>query len=187
MPADPIDKDEPNEFGASSDYAQGQPVGRYAGGGPDDSQEPAPKPKGEQTWQAGAGGGPMRDDPNALHQAAGGDDAVRSRSADPGQSSYGGFKNEGGADATHDDLGAPRDASNVGGIATSDANLGAGLPDASRGAEAGTDRDDDTQGAPSGATDLDDASSGRLVDAEAGASEKTESPGSQADNGTRER
>ena len=32
MPADPIDKDDPNAFGASSDFAKGQPVGRYAGG-----------------------------------------------------------------------------------------------------------------------------------------------------------
>ncbi len=172
---DPARKDDPMETALSSDYAQGEPVGRYAGGGPGTSQEPAPKPKGEQTWQAaGEKGGAMRDDPNALHQVAGGDGAVRSRSADPGQSSYGGFTNEGGADATHDALGAPRDAGGGepagGGMATSNANLGDSLPPGASGTPDGSDRDDDaSEPRPGGVTGA------RTIDAE-GASEATESP-----------
>lgn len=169
--ADPMNKDDPDEFGKSSDYAKGEPMGRYAGGGPGTSQEPAPKPKGEQTWQAAGRGGAGGGGAGASSEASG--DDVRSRSADPGQSSYGGLKNEGGADATHDALGAPRGGGERdepgGGIATSDANLGAALPPGASDAPGSPRGEDESETPPSGTTGA------RTVDAE-GASEATESP-----------
>ena len=89
---DPSDeyRDDPKDFGKSSDYAQGASSSRTAGGGPTDSTSKLAGEKGSQEdWR---GGGSAGDD----HKPDdGGYGDVPSRSADPGQSSYGGFKDEG--------------------------------------------------------------------------------------------
>lgn len=109
-------RDDPKEFGKSSDYAQGASSSRTAGGGPTDSTSKLAGEKGSQEdWR---GGEQPADGDRGPDSGGYGD--VPSRSADPGQSSYGGFKDEGpvpedvlhaqkpetagDGDAGHDDL-----------------------------------------------------------------------------------
>ena len=84
-------RDDPKEFGKSSDYAQGATSSRTAGGGPADSTNRLAGEKGSQEdWRGDRQ--PADDDRGP---GSGGYGDVPSRSADPGQSSYGGFKDEG--------------------------------------------------------------------------------------------
>ena len=79
----------------SSDYAQGRPVNQYSGGGTDNTTEPAPRPHGSQDWQQGITAANDSSKEAPATTADDPDNDLRSRSADPGQSSYGGFRNEG--------------------------------------------------------------------------------------------
>lgn len=92
-------RDDPAEFGQSSEYVQTGTTGRYAGGGPEESAAMAGRDgkgnnAGSQDWQHPQSAAPAdhestktADDPMNAE--------VTSRSADPGQSSYGGFEGEG--------------------------------------------------------------------------------------------
>ncbi len=98
-PADQADddyRDDPNEMGQSSDYAQHGTPGRYSGNGPDETpsqyDDAAPGKGNNAGSQADWRGGPAADgEPKATDENG----ELQSRSADPGQGSYGGFKNEG--------------------------------------------------------------------------------------------
>ena len=98
-------RDDAREFARSSDLAQNGTTGRYAGGGPTDSQQQVREKGSQDAWQnAGAakqaqGGGAKSGSADQGGDARSGDGDqggdVRSRSADPGQSSYGGFRTKG--------------------------------------------------------------------------------------------
>lgn len=81
----PSYRDDPESFGQSSDTAQGGSSSRMSGEGVEGSSPEA------GTGTPKDGGSPADFDPGDRD----GEEAVTSRSADPGQSSYGGFKNEG--------------------------------------------------------------------------------------------
>ena len=79
-------RDDAEQLTDSSDYARGNRVGVYSGGGPDTSTEPAPQPKGRQDWQKGiTAANDSSDEPPTTADDSEND--VRSRSADPGESS----------------------------------------------------------------------------------------------------
>ena len=98
-------KDDPKAFAQSSDLATRGETGEYAGGGVDDSSANFTPAKGEQAWQKAGVESSQEgaDKPDAKPDAKHDDEKVESRSADSGQSSYGGFKNEGPADNSSGD------------------------------------------------------------------------------------
>lgn len=109
-------RDDRADFGAASDYAQTGTTGTYAGEGPGDadhlagrhgsgnnagSQEDWRGKKDEDAPQASAQPtGEFGVDPQKSVDQKG--EPVVSRSDDPGQGSYGGFKDEGPADSEPD-------------------------------------------------------------------------------------
>lgn len=89
-------RDDPELLGQSSDVANRGSSSRTSGDSPGQSSDPGIARKGVQDWKVG----PKSEAGGAVEEAADDDsgDEVKSRSADPGQSSYGGFKNEGPSD-----------------------------------------------------------------------------------------